>query len=352
MYKRPAYYSILLTLLAAVLLSSCRKKEFHVEFNLPQDVNETVSLIDYASDAVTGWLVEQVVTLNKGKAEVIIPAVRPALVYVNKAGALLPSAIFYSERGDNFKVTGKGSDPLRWDIRGNEITDKLTEWRLASADAIEKWRRSPREGAAELNRLVAGYVAKNPSDPVSAILLLTYYDRRADEAGFQDAMAKLKDEARDENWVELASLTDMIDYMPAQKLPERIVLKTGINGCDTIVPGRVPTILFFTPRNYEMNRAQKDTIRKLSREFKDSSKRVIADISFERDSMSRVYAARKDSFTKVVHAWMPLGISDSTAKVLGVHRAPWVIVIDKKKNVLYSGSDMSEATKLIRRELK
>ena len=343
---------IILGLIAAACLAGCRKNQFTVDFDLPADVNETISLTYYAADAETGWLSENVVTLDKGKAQLVAPTVQPALVYISSMGLPIPMAVFYTERGDNFKVTGKEADPLLWNISGNEITDRLTAWRLAAAKTIGQWCREPEKTAPQLNKLVADYVAKNPSNPVAAILLMTYYDRRHDEAGFLACRARLKDDAALAKWSEMTARTDIFAPEAPAKLPAKILLKSKANGCDTIVPGRVPALLYFSALRNDRSKADKDSLRKLARHYSDSAGRVIAEISFERDSMSRNYAARRDSLKKVVLAWMPLGLSDPTARQLGVDRAPWAIVIGKNGKLLYSGPKLDQATREFRKELK
>ena len=343
---------IILGLIAAVCLAGCRKNQFTIDFDLPADVNETLSLTYYAADANSGRLSENVVTLDKGKAQLTAPTALPALVYINTMGSPIPMAVFYTEKGDNFKVTGKEADPLLWNISGNEITDQLTAWRIAAAKTIGQWCREPEKTAPQLNKLVADYVAKNPSNPAAAILLMTYYDRRHDEAGFLACRARLKDDAALGKWSEMTARTDIFAPEAPDKLPVKILLKSNANGCDTIVPGRVPALLYFSALRNDRSKADKDSLRKLARHYSDSARRVIAEISFERDSMSRIYAARRDSLKKVVLAWMPLGLSDPTARQLGVDRAPWAIVFGKNGKMLYSGPKLDEATAKFRKELK
>lgn len=124
-------------------LCGCRKNEFKVEFSLPDNINTTYTLIYYASDPSKGWIVEQVVPVQKGRAQGTLPTRLPALVYVMASGSTTPAAVFYAERGDDFKISGDSPDPVNWTISGNKITDRLTDWRLASKGAIEA---APRPG--------------------------------------------------------------------------------------------------------------------------------------------------------------------------------------------------------------
>lgn len=63
------------------------------------------------------------------------------------------------------------------------------------------------------------------------------------------------------------------------------------------------------------------------------------------------YTTRNDSLTSVIHAWMPLGVSDLTAQSLGLPGVPYVIVIGRNGKTLYRGNDMKKALPVFRRQL-
>jgi len=344
---------VLVWALVTVSLTGCSKNEFVVSFEADADVNRTYTLLYYASDRNKGWVIENVVNLQKGAGEAVCMTVNPSLVYLSEIGSRSPQAIFYVERGDRIRITGKGGDPVGWTITGNKLTDELTEWRLDNRSVIEAARKSGGDGVGRLNAAVERYVARNPESPVSTLLMLLYFDRRADEALFRRTWSRLKGEAAEARWRELVSRSDMLWDVPAgDKMPQRIVLNTIATGCDTILPGRVPAILYFTKNNVETYDSDMDTLRQLTRDFSDSSRRVIADISFEPDSSSRWYAARGDSISRAVRGWMPLGVSDPQARAMGVVRVPYVIVLGRDGRVVYRGDDMRTATGKFRSTMK
>lgn len=336
----------MLVIAAAAMLTGCVKNEFEVGFTLQEDVNSTYTLLYYASDSKKGWLIEQVVSVQKGVARLTGVTRNPTLVYVMATGNKNVRVVFYAERGDKIKIEGKGSDPVGWQISGNKITGALSDWRLGHSKEL---------GAADpaaLNRAVAEYVKSHPDDPVSALLMLTVYDRRADEAGFVKTWSQLKGDAAEPEWRELASRTDMAEADVAQGMPKRVVLNTVETGCDTITPGRVPVLMYFTRNNVERRKEGIKTIRRLSEETGDSSGRVIAEISFEPDSAARWYGVARDSLRNVVRGWMPLGVSDDQARQLGVARVPYVIVLDGKGKAVYRGDDLEAAAARFKAILK
>lgn len=335
-----------LLLLCALFVSlgpvGCVKNEFKVAFEVGNDVNRTYTLLYYASDKAKGWIVENVVNLQKGQGETLMRTVNPTLVYLFESGQRTPRAVFYAGRGDGIRITGKSSDPTEWNITGNKLTDALSEWRLANLKTIRE--ATAPGGADALNKAVGRFVEENPDNPVSTILMLCYFDRRADEALFARLWKRLKGDAAEAKWKELSSRTDiMADAVPVDKLPARVVLNTVSTGCDTIVTGRVPALLYFTKNNVSTHMDDIDTLRALTRQFADSSLRVIADISFEPDSSTRWYSARTDTLRGAVRGWMPLGVSDGQAKALGVARVPYLIVVDRGGKIIYRGDKMQEA---------
>lgn len=333
-------FRLILLLLLILPLGGCVKNEFTVEFEIAGDVNDTYTLTYYASDSKKGFLIETAATLHQGKAQVKCITRNPSLVYLMSGGRIL--TFFYVERGDKILITGTDRNPTGWDIGGNKINEQLSEWRMSHKDQLQ-FGKSPES----VNNAVADYVTKNSDSPVATLLLLEYYDRRVDEDGFVKLWKKLKGDATDGKWQQLVSRSDMLEDVSELKMPRQIVLNTVATGCDTIVPARVATLLYF----YQPERYQRDPnlkkLRQLSKETGDSSRRVIASISFDTDSMSRWQSARTDSLRGIVEGWMPLGISDPIARELGVRRVPYVIVI-KGGKAIYRGDDLEKAIKIFR----
>lgn len=335
-----------------LLLCACTKNEVKLSFSLDGVPQETLKLDYYASDKKKGWLVEEFVNVQQGNAQSILRTVNPTLVFLAPSAGSSLTVVFYAERGDEISISGKGTDPLFYKISGNDITDALTAWRLSATKAIAEADADPTKGSAALNKLVADYVKANPENPASTILLLCYYNRRADEPGFEKTRKLLQGDALDPTWSSLAARADMIDDSPIPaKLPASLLLKTP-NGCDTLRPGKAPAILYFYRDNAPSRSDDLKALRKLADDYKDSTSRIICDICFEPDSSSHVYKMRGDSLRRAVRAWMPLGSSDSIARTLGVRRTPMLIVADQKGIIRYRGDDMSRASSTFRSLLK
>lgn len=336
----------------ALVATGCVKNEFNVEFMLPAGVNSTYSTVYYASGTKKGWVIEGVVAVQNGKAKFRGATRNPTLLYIMPTGGDV-AAVAYVERGDEVRVEGNDADALTWKISCNKLTESLSDWRTGHAGAIRAARNGAEADIRALNKEVAGYVSANPESPVSTLLLLLYYDRGADEAGFKASWNKLKGDAADPKWRELVSRADMLGEVAAKdKLPPMIVLNSVATGCDTIVTGRVPALLYVSRPGLPSYRDDIRELRQFSREIPDSARRVIANVSVEPDSSVRWNSWRMDSLTNAVQGWAPLGLSDVQLREMGVRALPCAIVIGKSGKADYRGGDMRKAIETMRRILR
>lgn len=323
--------------LLAVVLWGCVKNEFRLEFAVGGKAETSCRLLYYASDPRKGWLMESMAELKDGKGEFTGITRNPTLVYLT-AGGRWPVLFIYAERGDRIEIKSDGGEAATWDVGGNKINRRMSEWRKSAASALAEWARGSESGRLAVNKAVTAYVGSHTDDPVSALLLLLYYDRGLDEMGYASCMKKLTGKAAEGNWKELVSRNDMAaEY--AEKLPERIVLNTVATGCDTIDFGRVPTLLYFSKASIEGYRSNLPILREAAAAA-DSSRRVVANILLEPDSLMRWQNARHDSLRNVVEGWVPMGVSDTQMQKLGVRRLPFVIVTDTRRRIVYRGDDL------------
>ena len=343
------HYAISLLLFLTVILSSCSKNEFDVKFELTPSADGTYRAIYYASDPKKGWIVENVVNIQQGKAHLTGMVYNPCIVYLCRTSNAAQGLYLYVERGDDFTISGDGSDPAAWHVDGNKLTRQLDEWRTENRDVIVKARSGREADIAPLCRAVDSFVTSHPDDPAAAIILMAYYDRGYDPGRFSALMKSLRDDAADRMWIDMMARNDMPADEPAiPAIPKSLVFATVATGCDTITPGHLPTLLYFGKASLQPYRDDIAKLRQLSRSSGDSASRIIANVSFEPDSMTRWHSVNVDSLQASVQAWVPLGLSDSQIKQLGVRRIPYLIVIDRKAKAVYSGTDTDRAIETFR----
>ena len=343
------HYAISLLLFLTVILSSCSKNEFDIKFELTPSADGTYRAIYYASDPKKGWIVENVVNIQQGKAHLTGMVYNPCIVYLCRTSNAAQGLYLYVERGDDFTISGDGSDPAAWHVDGNKLTRQLDEWRAENRDVIVKARSGREADIAPLCRAVESFVTSHPDDPAAAIILMAYYDRGYDPGRFSALMKSLRDDAADRMWIDMMARNDMPADEPAiPAIPKSLVFATVATGCDTITPGHLPTLLYFGKASLQPYRDDIAKLRQLSRSSGDSASRIIANVSFEPDSMTRWHSVNVDSLQASVQAWVPLGLSDSQIKQLGVRRIPYLIVIDRKAKAVYSGTDTDRAIETFR----
>lgn len=342
-----------LLILASLTITGCKKSEFTADISLPTEVGSTYTIVYYSSDAEKGGIKESAVSVHGGKGKFMGITRNPTLVYFLSSGGRLPATVAYAEGGDKLEIKGDSSDPLGWEISGNKLTEQLSDWRRSNLEALRSALGDSAEATKALNTAVAKSVKSAPGEPLAALLLYVYYDRRADSSGFYALRKLLKDKAAEPEWAELAARSDMIgDSGEALKVPERIILRTIQSGCDTLSLRKLPTLIYYSQRSREDYKAEIEKLRDLSREFGDSGKRVLVNVSIDPDSINYANSWRRDSLKATVQAWAPLGLSDEEVIKAGVRRIPWVMVVDAKGKAVYSGQEMERATEALRGLMK
>ena len=341
----PLYLAIVLAA-ALTLLAGCTKNEFEVKFDLDPKVEGNYRIAYHGTSKSNSIDVDAVVPVEKGKAVVKGVTRYPTLVYIYRGGDRTPAAIFYAERGDNIEITGDSPDPRLWTIEGNDISAEWSRWRKEHVAELA----SPDPAAG--NKAVASFVKANPKSEVSALLMLTSYDRRSDEPGFVALWNSISDKARTEEIVKLAGRSDRLTA-GAEPLPAKVsTLKLHAMG-DSLVEMRASagkaTLLYFRRNADLQGEADADTVKALA----SLGKGQIAVISFETDSIAWLMRARGDSLAKkVVNAWMPAAEASEEAIALCVPRTPWFVVAGKDGRQLYRGADREKAAREFRRLVK
>ncbi len=339
------YISVAVFLLALLASGGCVRNEIKVDFKLPENVNDAYKITYYASDPVKGWYVETVAAVQRGKVRIVCATRNPTIVFIMESGSM-PRAAFYAERGDKIKITGDSRDPLSWNISGNKLTEEWSRWRLESRSALASG------DPVKINRVVSNYVKKNSERPLSTLLLLIYFDRRADEAGFHELWGMLKDKALEPKWMQLVSRSDILREAPAfAGKPDTIILHTYGNGIDTLKLGQKPMLLYFWRENDPRRSESIGILGDLVKEFPDSASRVMADVCFDPDSIGWQSVIIRDSLDKVIRGWNFHGETDSVMMRAGVERTPWFIVFDARGKRTYAGDNPHRADSIFRKQL-
>ncbi|MDE6018726.1 MAG: hypothetical protein K2G85_07935 [Muribaculaceae bacterium] len=337
-----------------MMLIGCGRNEFKIDFEFPKDHIGNYLITYYAWNSHEGRWMEQTASIQEGTASVGCVTHLPTLVYINDASSSNTMTI-YAERGDKIKISGEGMDMKEWTVKGNGISERWSVWRK---DAYSK-----KNDKKAFETSIKEYVEKNSSDPLSAILLLTEWDRRANPEGFVKLWNSIDKSVKTQQLIEMCGAPDLLglvfstqadgklSYSKDSRL-KSIILRTFDNGIDTLKFNKAKgSLLYFFSDSNSSGSEIADSLRKLTKQYPDSAKRIICDIYVDSDSMKWASAINRDSLKGVVRAWNPYGIAEERMAKLGVVRLPWYIVKDKTGMETYAGDDIKMAVSSFRREM-
>ena len=320
-----------------LVLMSCGKNEFTLDFNLNSEITENYNVIYYATDIKGGRTVQAVASVRDGKCILNGVTKKPTLTYITARNSSLPLVI-YAEKGNKIKISGESKDPLQWIVEGNEINMQLSEWRVKNFEIL-----SGKE-TDSINSVVKKYVEDNLDNPVSAILILCYFNRDKNERLYTQLMSSLKGEARQYEWLKRIGRVDQLShnyFYPARL--QSLVMRSIKDGADTlIIDEKNPALLLFWQTGDNERKTLIDSLKAMEKEFPDTSI-IVADICVDVDSISWKSVMKKDSLYKIKRFWAPAGLADQTVMKFKVPRLPYYIVFDRKGQQYYRGSDLSEA---------
>ena len=320
------------------LMESCTKNEFTLQFDVAPEVTENYNVIYYATDHKGGMTIQAVASLRDGKCELKGVTRHPTLIFLTERRSNFP-LVFYADKGEKLKITGENNSPLQWLVDGNIINEQLSEWRIANKEFLAD------NLGDSVNMEVRRYVEENPSNPVSTILMLCYYNRNDDERGYTELMGLLSGEAKSSDWLSIVGRSDQLfhDYSYPARLESLIMRSINKSGDTLMTDKKNPVMIWFWQTGYDKRGDVIDSIKVLEKEFPDSS-RLIADVCMDIDSVAWKNAIRKDSLNDdMPRFWAPMGMSDRKMMKFKVKQLPYFIVFDKDGNQSYRGGDISKA---------
>lgn len=336
-------------------LTGCVKNEFKIDFEFPKDHIGNYLLTYYAWDSRGGRWMEYTASVQDGVAAAQCITRLPTLVYVSDASSPSNSMIIYAERGDEIKVKGEQRDMWTWSVTGNKISERWSNW-YKEANAKKNDNKA-------FEKSIEDYVKKNPSDPLSAILMLTEWDRRENPEGFVKIWNSIDKEVRSQQLIDMCGATDLLGVeftiMADGSLKyakdgsvKSLSVRSRDNGLDTLKFSKAKgSILYFYSENNSARLETVDSLKALGKTYSDSTKRIIADIYMDSDSMTWVNVIRRDSLKGAVRAWQPRGVAEENMVKMGIVRLPWFVVKDKKGKEIYGGDDLKTAVAAFKKEM-
>ncbi|MDE6811695.1 MAG: hypothetical protein K2J15_05025 [Muribaculaceae bacterium] len=353
----------LAALLSLLIVAGCIKNEFTMEFHLPQACNDTYTVQYYASDKRGGIAVEAAVPINAGKGELKGITRNPTLICIYYRRHSLPACVAYAERGDRIVLEGEEENPTGWNVSGNKVNGRLSQFRRDNSGLINEAMTAPadKEKAIRerLNGAVKKYVESHNDDIASLILLATYYDAGVNPEDFLKLQSLLEKNGASPEAAGLREAIMRQDMMTSTRIAplsrlqggggkiKDFIVKSFDKNLDTIrtSSGKRPILIYLWRRGDMDRQADIDTLKQLVKWRGDSARMPMVDICLDSDSISWTYALQGDSLRQVLHAWMPRGIADENLMQLGVNGSPWWIVIGPDGRLVMSTRDGKAAVK-------
>lgn len=344
----------ILAVVAAASLSSCVSDDFSIKMQFPADYVGNYLVAYYSWHSGSGAWMEQTASVQGGMAEVQCASHNPTLVYVSDASSPSRCMVIYAERGDKITITGENSDMRTWKVAGNKIAAEMAAWEAEGA---------PGETPAKRNARIAAFVKKNPGSKVSAILLLTAFDRRENPDEFVKLWNTVHKDVRTNELIEMCACPDLPGILlspdadgnlkaAAEKRLAVITIRTEGNGVDTLALAKKASFIYFYRDNDDARKQTVDSLKALVKAYPDSSKRIICDVATDIDSVTWMSAIRYDTLSKVVRGWAPHGLADENLVKAGVSCLPWYRVASSAGKVEYSGADLDSALTVFKRRMK
>lgn len=330
-----------------LVLVGCTKNEFTLNFNLSEDVSDNYDVAYFAADAEGGYLVQTAASVMKGQAFLKGVTISPTLIYIVNRRSKVPLVI-YADKGEKITIEGESSDPLEWKVEGNEINATLSAWREENADELKK------DDSSVINKDIEDFVSENPDSPAGLILLETYFDKRLDYFRYMSLLQHYSGMYHKEQWLgRMPEVENMGAPLAYPASIQSMVMRASHGGTDTIMFSRhTPGFLMFWQNDIKNKKALIDSLRKLVKEFPDSTKRYIADINLDHDSTTWRSAIKKDTLSKELRLWAPAGLADEAVMKLRVGGVPYFIVLDSAGHQTYRGIEVEEAMNEFRTLLK
>ena len=323
-----------------LVVASCSKNEFFLEFNLVEDVTDNYNVTYFATEKPgMGMTVQAVASVMKGKCSLRGVTKAPTLVYISDRKNGMP-LILYVKKGDKIEISGSSAAPISWNVSSEGVNTELDEWRRENQKILLTANND------SINAEIADYVEQNPDKEAGLILLLCYYDRGSNYRQYVDLMQQYSHLPSKMEWIMLAAFadqyTDRLAY-PA-RLETMIAKSTRKNSQDTLdFTKRNPGFLMFWQSDSPHRKEFKDSLKKLLKEFPDTGSRVIADINLDNDSTLWRNTIRRDTIEGGKRLWVPAGFADRNIMKLRVTTLPYFIVINREGEQVYRGADLSMA---------
>lgn len=332
---------ILILPLICLLLTSCLSNDFTVSASLEGGGVSNIYIAYRASSDKQAFVAEQTVPLADGAFTLKGSTRYPAVMWIFSAAHAEMYAL-YVERGDEISITGKFSDPLLWQVKGNPLMEEYCSWVRANEGVLRSGN------PASVNAAVARYVKGNPDNPLSAFLLMSRYTRPGHENEFDSLWASLEqtDETKHIREAFMSAAPDA-QARDAQLPLLSLSLPSAADSTVTLNPGKArATVLYLW---HEATGKLHHDATSLISETDSMADVQGADIYMGADTTQWQMVLKTITYPAAHSLWALGGAANPALRRLNITVAPIIIVTDRKGNQKYRGTDPAKAREAIKK---
>lgn len=332
---------LLTYLLPLLLLAACGEDDrFAVQGTMEGGRTTNLRIAFYNGDA----FVQGITAVRDGRFSFEATAPQPVMVELYDNDYRLLGRL-YAAKGDEITCNIDPANPYRLTATGRKDLERWTRWQRDHADALLK-------GSAD--SLVEQYIAANPGDVVSTLLLTTLYDASTPE-GLHRAdslLSLIAPEARPFNITQsLVSLIAAGIHGPEARLHDFKARILG-HGPDTLRIDSSPLWLISLATEHTQRRdSVVPAMRRMHDSFGGRGRLRVVEISLDNDTTAWRRITRPDS-AAWTQAWLPGGTAARGLDSLAVPSLPYFIVADSTGRQLLRTPSPSAATAFIEQRLK
>ena len=268
----------------------------------------------------------------------------PVVLYVfNQQKKLLVHALV--KNGDDVEIEGSLSAPYRMVVKG---TDENEQW---SGFLIENSKFFDSEDFQSVDRAIEKFIAENPDNVVSALLLTNDYSNLTDRRQVETLLGKLSIEARPESIMKYFYAMQAMQGDESKKdRIQSMQLYSSRDSIETVAPYKYSmNLLYFWNPDDKMRYSDFANVKNFVREL--NSKRLqVADINLDSDTLRWKSIVRNDS-AKWVRYWAVGGVMNSYLHNLKLTSTPYYIVADSTGKQVYQGDSFAAARKAVEDKL-
>lgn len=242
-----------------------------------------------------------------------------------------------AENGQDIELTLDRNNPYKITAKGNDLSKKWAEWLNQHADSLSSADADTR------NAMVARYVAANPADGLSALLMLTEYDASGRRAQMADSLFNTIDDDARLNIItggmaaQLARVSSATSHAPVK--PFSYILTGNRRG--VFKPSDARLSMIAVCAETEKNDSIMHMLRSL-RPHISRGKIQVLELSTAADTAAWRRALITDSATWT-QAWVGGSIGSSALEPLGLPTLPYFIITDSAGHQLWRGASIESA---------